>query len=445
MKTQKTISEDRTVTLEIEIPIEDVSEKFAEALKVFQQQSTIPGFRPGRVPMDLIRRRWGKDILSETAEAIAKENLSKALEQEKLEPAGRIDLEMVEYGEGKALTFKVKFPLQPEVKLSEYKNLKITMNTAEISDEDINRQLEGLQEQNMVMKSVDTPATPESVLTIKIQEVDPSGLPLIGKEVKEEKVEFGLDQLGMGSDEQLLGVKAGEVRVIRTRTAPGNLTAKASLIVTPDQIRQEGGTNRENHYRVEVEKVEIPELPAIDSEFIKQVNADLNSIDDLRNWIKQNLSQYIVAGKRRWLEVALRNKVIEVNPFPIARSIIETVVDEVVEERKLEGDERKKFIETEMYHAEVDFRWMMLMDEIGQTEDIKVTDEDTDQELQEIADRTGYSIEKIKDSFKDEETINQLRRRIFERKVIDFLAVNAEIEERVMEFNDFLRATPYVQ
>ncbi|NQT35008.1 trigger factor [bacterium] len=443
MKIKKEISPERDATIEIEVSVEETGDVFTEAIKKFRSEASIPGFRPGHVPLDLIRKRWGRELFSQKAEELAREHLIKALEQEKLEPAGRMEIDMIEYGEGKPLRFKVQFPLKPEVKLQKYKELRIVINDAEVSDADVDNELEHIRQQHATLISIDDPAPAEARLTVKFQEVDPSGLPLIGRPVEEKVFELGSDELGISGDEQLVGIKAGEKRVIRVIPEAGALSQAPipSAIITPGQSEDSRGATNEQHLSVEAIKVEVSELPEIDDDFAKLVNESLESVDKLRELIKYRIMSYVESYRHRELENGLIDRLIEDNPFPISKSVVTTTLEEIAENMNLEGDKKQDLIDQHFNTAENDLRWVMLRDETAKVENIEVTDSEIEDELKHIAEQKGEALDEVRKKLESQGGIDRIRKSMLERRVIDFLAKNAEIEKRTMSLDEFIRLT----
>jgi len=435
------ISDQREATLTVEVPTEVTEAEYDKALSIYKKKANIPGFRPGRAPLKLIKRRFGADIKTETAQQITRDYLEKAVEAEKLEVGGQIDLELIEHEDGKPLKFKASFPLRPEVTLSNYKGIQILVNDAEVSDADVEKRIEAFRTQHSVMKSVDSPAEADAQLTVKVQEVDSSGLPLVGMSVDEKTVQFGEDQLGVGTDEQLMGVAAGETRVITARQTPSAFveSVEQTKIITPDQASQDSDQPKEITLSVEVERVEVAEKPEIDEAFVKQVNDQLESVEDLNKWIKGSLFGYIAVAKQQWMEKAIVTRLIEDNPFVMSPKIYSTPIEELADDLKLEGDEREKFIEARKEPTERDYRWVFLYNEVAKAEGIEVTDDELEQEIVRIAEQSGDSIRAVRQKFSDEASMDRLRRRLVEREVIQFLAESAKIESRTMNLDEFVQ------
>jgi len=440
MNSSHVISPDRDVTVTIELAVEEISPKFTEAFNDFRMRARIPGFRPGKVPMDLIRKRYGREIMAEIIDEVTKEKLKEYLTAEKLNPAGRININLIEYGEGKPLRFEVTFPLAPEVSIGEYKGLRILLSEAEVTDGDVEQQIDGLRHKHAHLHSIETPAPIGAIVSVKVHEVHASGLPLLGRPVEEKQIEFGADALGAGTDEQLLGVKAGETRVIRVREEASGLTGapQAHTIITPAEANQQQSEGYRT-YSVEATRVEVPHLPELDDDFAQQINPSLKSFDDLKQYTKIMLMSYASQAMHQQLEGSIIGRLIEDNPFAVPRGIIEATLEDIADDMKVPQDQRKQFIEEHFREAEHDYRWVLLRDEIAKREKIEVGDEELNQELQRIAERSGESMDAISRRYADDDKLEKLRGRLYEHRIINFLAENAEIEKRTVPLMDLLR------
>jgi trigger factor len=435
------ITPDGDVTLQIEIPSEDITQRMVVALAKFAQTARIPGFRPGKAPLDMIRKRYGKELFADALDDLTRESFNMAIEAEKLEPAGRILIDQEEYKADEPYRFRARFPLKPKPSLNKYKGLHVVVNEAEITENDVAVQLESLQRRHAHLHSIDTPAPVNAILSVKVHEVHPSGLELIGRKVEEKQFEIGADTLGPGSDEQLIGVKAGETRVIRVRSDLGGITGapQSGTILTPQQAANPNSHQPEFiSLSVEVLQVGVPHLPDLDDDFAKQVNPNLETLEDLKGYARLTLMGYTASGSRQMLEHGLVHKLVEENPFHVPKMIVDSTLNDLADELKLAGDERKKFIDEHLHEAEFDYRWVLLRDLIAKEENVSVTDDEVEQELVRMSERSGETVSALKMRYKGEKLSN-LKMNIYEHRVVQVLATHAEIEKRMMSLPEFLQ------
>lgn len=437
------ISPEREATITVEVPVEEVGGKFTEALETFRQQAKLPGFRPGKIPKGYVMKRYGKAIMQETADELTRERIEDVLKECDLSPGGQISINLLEYGENKPLRFEVKFPLKPEPVLTKYKKLQVMVNEAEITDTDVDNQIEALRRKNAVLRSIDTPAPAEAKLKLMVQEVDPSGLTLVGKHEEELDFEFGTDQLGFGTDEQLVGISAGEKRMVTIRQVSGVIQAPTQgRIITSDQESWSDKKPGDEIYKsVKAVKVEIPEVPELDDDFARQVNEKLKDVSELKEWTRFNLMAFVGSNALQHLERAVIKSLIEENPFPIPPSIIESTLSEIATQSDFDKEQLSEFIEQNRQEAEHDLRWVLLRDTIAETENIEVDDEEIQNQFVRFAENSEETLEEIKKRYENDDAMDRLKNHLFERKVIDFVMKEADVEKRKMSLDEYLKTS----
>lgn len=423
----------------IEIPVEETGHQFLEALTDFQRRTAIPGFRPGKAPMNVIRSRYGRELFEETAENIAKKYVKKAIIKEGLKPGGRINMKLLEFGDTKPFRFEVSFPLKPEVQLTNYRGLKVVINDAQITDDDVDMQIKALRRKNLQPVPTDEPAAAVSRLTIKYREVDRSGLPLIGNKTKSLLLEFGSDSLGIGTDEQLIGVRAGEKRLIRTKRNRRPTEEEPHRILNLDEASSLANAGGDILYEVEVEKVENLKMPELDDQFVKSINPKLNTVEDLRRWVRLNLMSFIGERASRMLREEVMNQLLAENPFTMSPRIVYDTLHDFGEKMKFDHDAIHRFIDDYFDEAERDLKCYALLKAIADFENLAVTDEMIEEEFTRMAEYTGQSVASIRSHFADEENYYGLHRKLFENMVLDFVIKHATVERRMMSFSEFAR------
>ena len=442
MNIETEISADGQATITFDVSKDELGNRLPEALEYFRSHAKIPGFRPGKVPMSIIKKRYGDDVVTEKAEEIAREYMIESLKTEELKPGGRITLNLLKYGLDSDLKFAVIFPIQPTVELFKYKGLSISINSAEVIDADVDSEIEAFRKDHAVLISVDTPATAEAKLALKVVEVDPSGLPLINVETKEVEFTFGTDMLGVGTDEQILGVRAGETRRIVVRKVGG-------LIQTPQQtkiISPSGASNPANFtagetlYSVEVSQVEIHELPAVDDEFAKKIDPNFSSMDDMRQIIKIRISGLIAFSYQKLLRSGLIAKLVEENPFTIHHSIIDNFLEESMGKGKDNKGDLQEYIDKNRPEFEQEYRWILLRSKIIEAENLIPVEEEIETEYEQISRQSELPVEKVREHYQDKEHQQGLIDTILERKVLRLLADSAIIDKRSMSVYEFLQA-----
>ena len=442
MNIERDISADGQATITFDVSKDELGNRLPNAIEQFRKKANIPGFRPGKAPLSVIKKRYGDDIIAEKAEEIAREYMMDGLKNEELKPGGKITINLVHFGIDDDLKFEVIFPLQPEVELNNYKGLSVTVNNAEAKDADVESELQAFRNDHAVLQSVDTPAIAESKLTLEVAMVDPSGLPLINTKSNSMDFTFGIDMLGAGTDEQLLGISAGESRNITVRNIDSIIqTPSQSKIITPAEANQQSNiSNAVTMYSVEATKVEIMELPEVDDDFAKKVDPSFKSIDDLREMIKLRISGLIAFSYQKLLRTQLINKLVAENPFIIHHSIIDNFLAESMESQKIKPGEEEDFIEKNRHEFEQEYRWILLRSELIDIEKLSPEESDIEAEFEQISKQSQAPIEKVREHYSEKDHYQSLVDTILERKVLRFLADSAEIENRTMSVLEFLQS-----
>lgn len=443
MNIERDISADGQAKITFEVSKDELGDRLPKAIEQFRRKANIPGFRPGKAPLSVIKKRFGDDIIAEKAEEIAREYMMEGLKNDDLKPGGKITINLVHFGIDEDLKFDVVFPLQPEVELKNYKGLSVTVNNAEVDDSDVESELEAFRNDHAVLQSVDTPANAESKVTLEVVMVDPSGLPLINAKSNSMNFTFGIDMLGAGTDEQLLGISAGETRKITVRNIDSLIqTPTQSKIITPAEASQPASiSGAVTMYSVEATSVKVLELPEADDDFAKKIDPNFKSIDDLREMIKLRISGLIAFSYQKLLRTQLINKLVAENPFVIHKSIIDNFLEESMESQKVKQGEEEDFVEKNREEFEQEYRWILLRSELIDTEKLSPEESDIEAEFEQISKQSQVPVEKVREHYSEKDHYQNLLDTILERKVLRFLADSAEIENRTMSLIEFLNSS----
>src|SRR5580698_2733733 len=246
----------------IELESKDVDAAFDAMLKDFVRQASLPGFRPGKAPRDMIAKRYEKDIQDEVKKKLIPDAYRKAVDEQKIEVVGYPDIEEIQFGRGQALQFAATVETAPEFQLPDYNGIPVKRETASVTDADVERALNLLRERHINFETVDRPAATGDVAVVNYTGTC-DGKPVIeiapaAKGLSEQKnfwVNLEPGAFLPGFAEQLTGVKAGDKRTV-------NVDFPADF-VTPQLAGKKGV------YEVELVEVKEKVLPALDDAFAK--------------------------------------------------------------------------------------------------------------------------------------------------------------------------------
>ena len=268
MKVTVENGENQQVTLTIEVEAAEVNKAVDQACKRLANRVSIPGFRKGKAPRMIVERHVGKDaVLQEAFDIVAPKALSKAFDEQKIDPVTRpsVDIETLE--EGKDLVFKATVTPRPEVKLGDYKGLNVPKNEVNITDEDVEKQLKTFQDRQG--KLVDAPEGAEvkdgDFTTLDFKGfVD--GEAFDGGEGKDYPLQIGSNSFIPGFEDQLVGAKIGEERDVNVKF--------------PEEYHAKELAGKDATFKCTIRSIKTKELPAIDDELAKKVSK-FETLDEL--------------------------------------------------------------------------------------------------------------------------------------------------------------------
>jgi trigger factor len=421
--------------MRVELESKDVDAAFESMIKDFQRQASLPGFRPGKAPKDMVAKRYEKDIQDEVKRKLIPDAYRKAVDEQKLEVVGYPDIEEIQFGRGQALQFAATVETAPEFQLPEYKGLLVKRETTTVTDADVDRALDLLRERQLDFKTVDRPAATGDVAVVNytgtsggkpITEIAPTAKGL----TEQKNFWINLDSTSFipGFGDQLIGAKAGEKRTV-------NVDFPADF-VTPQLANQKGV------YEVEVVEVKEKVLPPVDDAFAKSYGAE--SLEKLRSGVRADLENELNYKKNNSIRHQLVTELVEKVTFELPESVVKqetrNVVYDIVHENQKRGVP-KDLIEgqkEQIYSAASDsaksrVKANFLLQKIAEKEDIKVSQEEVAARIQQLAGIYQIPPEQFIKDLQKRNGIIEIYDQLAREKTLDFLQQNAKIEDVVPE------------
>lgn len=435
MQVTETHSEGLKHEFRVVVPASDLDSKLSSRLEELKGRVRINGFRPGKVPIDHLKRIYGRAVMAETIEeAVRDANNSIASEHGfKLAVEPKVTLpteegEVKAMVEGKAdLSYTVAMEVLPRIELADFKGLELEKLAAEVSDAEVDEALQRVVDQNRPFQPKDESAGAEKgdKLTVSfVGRID--GEPFEGGTADDIAVEIGSGSFIPGFEEQLAGAKSGETRTV-TATFPPNYL-NAALAGKTAQLE------------VVVKSIEAPGPVSVDDEFAKSLG--LESLDKLKQAIKDRLAQEHAAVTRRRLKRSLLDQLDERHRFDLPPTMVEeefqnvwrtvlgdlqsqgrTLADENTTEEAAQAEYRKI--------AERRVRLGLVLAEIGEKNNIKVSDEEVTRAVVERARQLPGQEQRVWEYYRNNpNALASLRAPIYEEKVVDFLLELAHVAEK---------------
>jgi trigger factor len=403
--------------LKVEVDADEVQSRFDEIYKQLRSEAKIPGFRPGKAPLSTIKTRFGDAAAQEVLEKLMEESFRKALRESGLDAISPPRIKDVDFGEGKPLIYTAQLEVRPEITLEKYTGFTLKRMDDRVSETEIQNMLEYLQRQNAELAAVERPAKEGDFVIADLEVIDETSGKLEEKNFTGVQIEMVSDGLPGQFLSALAGSQAGDVREFEVNYPADHFDKRFA----GNKVR----------YRANIQAVKEMHLPELNEEFFRQFGDEINSVEDLREKLRENIAERKANDVKEALKEEAIKEVIDKNRFELPPSMVEQFLDNVVEDyrqrSKQEFDEKEL---RERYRALAirQIRWNLLYHEIAKQEKIDVTQADLDAWLQKFADNYNITLEEARQEISKSRQIADLRETILESKVVDFIIESSEQE-----------------
>jgi trigger factor len=437
MQVTETLSEGLRREYTVVVPAADLDAKVNDRLAELKDRVRINGFRPGKVPVQHLKRVYGRAVMAEAIEAAVQEVNAKIVSDHGFRLAGQPKVTLPEREdevkgvvEGKAdLSYSLALELLPKIELADFKDLTLEKLVAEVSEAEIDEGIQRIAEQNRPYGAKPEGAKAEigdRVVVSFTGKID--GAPFEGGTADDIATVIGSKTLLPGFEDQLIGTAAGETRTIK--------------VMFPDNYPSETLKGKEAEFEVTAKTVEAPGTVAIDDEFAKSLG--MESLDKLKEAVKERLQREHGTVTRRRLKRTLLDQLDARHKFELPPTMVEeefnnvwkTILDDLQAQGRSFADEGTSEEAAKAEYrgiAERRVRLGLVLSEIGERNAIKVTDEEVTRAVVERARQFPGQEQQVWELYrKNPQALASLRAPLFEEKVVDFLVELAKVTERTV-------------
>ena len=424
--------------LEIHATADEIEPRLNKALRQQGQKMDVKGFRQGKVPLGLVKKMHGDAIGYQVAEEFVQEAFEEAMdERDDIEPLGQPTLVELDYEIDSDLRATIRFGVRPEVELKDLSDVEIPVLTHEVTDEDVEEEIEKLRTREADLMPLDSEeaATETDYVDIDLQRIDPStDTPIIGD--KEEGLTFFLDDERLKDElrEALVGTQAGDTFRVR-------LPQDA----TPQQGGQEDAEDR--LYEVAVNDVKRRDLPPVDAEFVRRISdGEMDDPDAFRQEVRDQLEKAYDDQSQEMVRGEIIDQMIDLHGIQVPESVVERYLDSFVNQVRQENDgdlpddfDETAFRQRNRDDAERQGRWMLIRDQIVEENDLEVTDEDLQAFFREQSDNE-VSVAQLEQFYNSmPRMMERVKQQILSDKVFDWLLDRFDVQEKSREeFQDLM-------
>jgi trigger factor len=408
--------------LKVAIPPEDLIPLEEKVAKSYQKYSDIPGFRSGKAPLSIVRQRHRASINQEVLEEALRKFYGMALEETDIKPVAEGKITDFKFENIKSgMQFEIEVEVEPEIELKKYTGLKVEKDVVSVTDQMVDEALGELQEQYATVKEIDQ-ALENHFVHFDAQELGEGDVPIVGRKYENLQAQLGSGKFDPEIEQQLLGVRKGEKRIVRKEIPP-----------PPDKKNQ---MPEKQSLEIHVSKIEEKQFPELNDEFVKNLDDEkIQNLQQLRERIRQNMEWDFNQRSENIFQNRLIDELLKENSFEVPPSMVENYLNHMVENIKKQSKDKpvdEESVRKEYRAAAIrNIRWHFLEKKLMEKENINISEE----EVLQLLNNSDLD-EKLKNQArKDHHYLSHLREDMIERKVLDFLKEHAEITE-VYPMND---------
>ncbi|WP_077214156.1 trigger factor [Bacillus dakarensis] len=412
--------------LTIEVDADKLNEGLDAAFKKVVKQVNVPGFRKGKMPRGMFEKRFGVESLYQDAiDILLPEAYANAIDETGIEPVDRPEIDVEQIEKGKTLIFKATVTVKPEVKLGEYKGLEVEKVETEVTEEEVENELKSLQERHaeLVVKEDGKAENGDTVVMDFEGFVD--GEAFEGGQADNYSLELGSGQFIPGFEEQLVGAATGEEKEVE--------------VTFPEEYHAAELAGKPAVFKVKIHEIKGKELPELDDEFAKDADEEVETLDELKAKLRTKLEE----NKKHEAEHTVRDTVVEKAAdnaeIDVPPVMVDTEVDRMMQEfeQRLQmqgmnldlyfqfsGQDQNALREQMTEEAAKRVRINLTLEAIAKAENIEVSPEDIDAELNKMAEMYNMTVEQITQALGN--NLDGLRGDLQVQKAVEFLVENSK-------------------
>jgi trigger factor len=432
MKTEVVDASETRKEIKIEIGAEEVRAEFDRVTQEYARAATVPGFRKGNAPVSVVRTRFKKDIQGDVLKRLVPEAVEQAIEQSGLQVIGQPDVHLDNEGLEKfgqeSISLHAHVEVMPDVALGEYRGIEAARRTRPVGDEEVARVIENLREASASLQPVEDRASEEGdTVTVDIQGryVEPPEDEDVN--VSDVDIVIGGEGVLPAFTEHLTGVRPEEV--------------KTFTVAYPEDFNAKGLAGKTVEYTATVTAVRRKETPELDDEWVKSLGEDeVGDVGQLRARVRENLTKSAEHESEHRVRDEVLSALIERHRFEVPETIVSyqanQILQSMVRDMMSRGvDPRSQEINWEAMRDMVrdragdDVRGSMLLERVAEAENIEVSDEEVEAEIQSMAEGSRQSVEQVRAALTKQGGERSIADRLRNRKALDFLVQNAKIRD----------------
>jgi trigger factor len=426
------VSVENTSTLErrmtIGVPAERIETEVNKRLQQTARKAKIPGFRPGKVPMSVIRQRYEDGARQDALGDLIQATFYEAVVEQKLNPAGAPSVEPKSFEKGKDLEYVATFEVFPEFTVAGFESVAVERLSADVADSDLDNMLEILRKQNVRFEETDRAAQTEDQLNIDfVGKVD--GEEFAGGSATGTQLVLGSARMIPGFEDGLVGAKAGEERVL--------------TLTFPEDYQNLDLAGKAAEFDVKVNTVSEPKLPELNEAFFNQFGIKETGIEGFRTEVRKNMERELRQAIKSKVKNQVMDGLLAANPIEVPKALLENEVNRlrVQAVQQFGGNIKPDQLPAELFEEQAKRRVELglIVAEVVKQFDLK-PDEDRVRELiKEMASAYQEPEQVVSWYYKNEQQMNEVRSVVLEEQVVDTVLQKASVTDKAVSYEEAVK------
>lgn len=417
---------ERRVT--VQVPAEKVAKEIENRLLSLSRRAKVDGFRPGKVPLKLIKRLYGDQVRYEAVSELMEQSLQEALIQEKLNPLGGPRIEPKPLEEGQALEYSAIFEVMPEFELTGFDTIKVERPVAEVTEQDVDQMIETLRQQRAVWNPVERPACEGDRVRFDFDgRIDDQEF--TGGKGENANIVLGKGSMLKDFEARLVGLSAG--------------TETEFDLTFPEDYHAQDVAGKTAHFQVKLHTVEAASLPEVDDAFVESFDVKEGGITGLRQSLRQNMERELRDGIKNAIKQQVMQGLLEANNIPLPRALIAMEVERLAHQLHFPtktNDEQSQQLKTQLLEPEARRRVALglLISRLAAVHDLKPDEQRVRDYLSSLASTYQEPDEVVRWYEQNPRALENVRALALEDQIVDWLLERAQVTEKISSFADIM-------
>jgi len=412
------------------VPAERVEALVTEKIKQTAKQAKINGFRPGKVPLREVKRRFGAGIRQEVSSEMIQSTYGEALQKEDINPAGMPKIEEVDIKDGEDLKYTAVFEVFPEIEVGGLENIEVERLSSSVEETDLDKMIDTLREQRLVYTETERAAAEKDQVNLDFEGflVDE---PFEGGKGEGTEILLGSGSMIPGFEDGLIGVKSGEKKDLK--------------LTFPESYQADKLAGQEVLFKIKVNKVSESALPELNDDFFEQFDVKEGGLEAFRKEVTNNMRRELDSAIKAKIKDQVMDGLSDNNEVDLPQSLIDQEVKRMRQEavQKFGGGAQfdPSMLPAEMFSEQAQKRVKLglIVNEIVDKNGLEANAEKVRETIEEMASTYQEPEEVIKYYYSDEQQLSQIQNMVLEEEIVKFVLESAKVTDKTVTYDDAVK------